>query len=67
MKNKRRCVNILPWILLIISAIIAAFSDRIDMAAPGNDLVKKVLLVFCIGIILVIFIPFVFKILLHIH
>ena len=41
-------------ILLIIAGIVCAlFSDKIDEVVKGNKKVKRVIVIFCVGILLV--------------
>lgn len=41
-------------LLLMIAAIVcASFSDKIDMAVKGDKQVKKVIIVFSVGVILI--------------
>ena len=51
-------------VLLIILAIVCAlFADKIDMAVKGNKKVKKVIVVFSVGVLLVCTIAIVASIL----
>ena len=39
--------------LMIAAVVFALFSDKIDMAVKGNKKVKKVIVIFSVGILLV--------------
>ena len=55
----------ISWILLIVAIILAICSDKIDKSLNGNTLIRKVILVFCVGTICIILIPIIFKLLLN--
>ena len=50
-------------LLMILSIVCALFADKIDMAVKGNKKVKKVIVVFSVGVLLVCTIAIVASIL----
>lgn len=44
-------VLIMSVLLMVVSIVCALFSDKIDMAAKGNKKVKKVIVIFSMGVI----------------
>lgn len=42
-----------PVLLMILAIVCALFADKIDMAVKGNKKVKKVIVVFSVGVLLV--------------
>lgn len=40
-------------LLMILAIVCALFADKIDMAVKGNKKVKKVIVVFSVGVLLV--------------
>ena len=50
-------------LLMILAIVCALFADRIDMAVKGNKKVKKVIVVFSVGVLLVCTIAIVASIL----
>ena len=50
-------------LLLILAIVCALFADKIDMAVKGNKKVKKVIVVFSVGVLLVCTIAIVASIL----
>ena len=46
-------VLIMPVLLMIVAIFCASFSNTIDMAVNGGKQVKKVIVVFSVGVILV--------------
>ena len=50
-------------LLMILAIVCALFADKIDMAVKGNKKVKKVLVVFSVGVLLVCTIAIVASIL----
>ncbi len=51
-------------LLMILAIVCALFADKIDMAVKGNKKVKKVIVVFSVGVLLVCTIAIVASILL---
>lgn len=52
-----------PVLLMILAIVCALFADKIDMAVKGNKKVKKVIVVFSVGVLLVCTIAIVASIL----
>ena len=50
-------------LLMILAIVCALFADKIDMAVKGNKKVKKVIVVFSVGVLLVCTIAIVASIL----
>ena len=50
-------------LLMILAIVCALFADKIDMAVKGNKKVKKVIVVFSVGVLLVCTIAIVTSIL----
>lgn len=50
-------------LLMILAFVCALFADKIDMAVKGNKKVKKVIVVFSVGVLLVCTIAIVASIL----
>ena len=50
-------------LLMILAIVCALFADKIDMAVKGNKKVKKVIVVFSVGVLLVCTIDIVASIL----
>ena len=50
-------------LLMILAIVCALFADKIDMAIKGNKKVKKVIVVFSVGVLLVCTIAIVASIL----
>ena len=50
-------------LLMILAIVCALFADKIDMAVKGNKKVKKVIVVFSVGVLLVCTISIVASIL----
>ncbi len=50
-------------LLMILAIVCALFADKIDMAGKGNKKVKKVIVVFSVGVLLVCTIAIVASIL----
>ena len=50
---------ILSWILLILAIVCILFSDKIDRAVNADKKLKKVIVVFGVGVILVCTITFI--------
>ena len=50
-------------LLMILAIVCALFADKIDMALKGNKKVKKVIVVFSVGVLLVCTIAIVASIL----
>ena len=50
-------------LLMILAIVCALFADKIDMAVKGNTKVKKVIVVFSVGVLLVCTIAIVASIL----
>ena len=50
-------------LLMILAIVCALFADKIDMAVKGNKKVKKVIVVFSVGLLLVCTIAIVASIL----
>ena len=50
-------------LLMILAIVCALFADKIDMAVKGNKKVKKVIVVFIVGVLLVCTIAIVASIL----
>lgn len=50
-------------LLMILAIVCALFADKIDMAVKGNKKVKKVIVVFSVGVLLVCTIAIVVSIL----
>ena len=50
-------------LLMILASVCALFADKIDMAVKGNKKVKKVIVVFSVGVLLVCTIAIVASIL----
>ena len=50
-------------LLMILAIVCALFADKIDMAVKGNKKVKKVIVVFTVGVLLVCTIAIVASIL----
>lgn len=50
-------------LLMILAIVCALFADKIDMAVKGNKKVKKVIVVFSVGVLLVYTIAIVASIL----
>ena len=50
-------------LLMILAIVCALFADKIDMAVKGNEKVKKVIVVFSVGVLLVCTIAIVASIL----
>lgn len=50
-------------LLMILAIVCALFADKIDMAVKGNKKVKKVIVVFSVGVLLVCMIAIVASIL----
>ena len=50
-------------LLMILAIVCALFADKIDMAVKGNKKVKKVIVVFSVGVVLVCTIAIVASIL----
>ena len=50
-------------LLMILAIVCALFADKIDMAVKGNKKVKKVIVVFSVGVLLVCTIAIVSSIL----
>ena len=48
------------WILLIAAILAAVFSDQIDRITSSGGKLRKVLLVSCAGVIVIINVPLVF-------
>lgn len=53
----------LSVLLMILAIVCALFADKIDMAVKGNKKVKKVIVVFSVGVLLVCTIAIVASIL----
>ena len=52
-KLRRRNMERLLLLFMITAVGCALFSDRIDMAVKGNKKVKKVIVIFSVGVLLV--------------
>lgn len=50
-------------LLMILAIVCALFADKIDMAVKGNKKIKKVIVVFSVGVLLVCTIAIVASIL----
>lgn len=50
-------------LLMILAIVCALFADKIDMAVKGNKKVKKIIVVFSVGVLLVCTIAIVASIL----
>lgn len=50
-------------LLMILAIVCALFADKIDMAVKGNKKVKKVIVIFSVGVLLVCTIAIVASIL----
>lgn len=46
-------VLLMPVVLMIAAIVFALFSDKIDMAVKGNNQVKKVIIIFSVGVFLI--------------
>ncbi|MEY8387663.1 protein CrcB-like protein [Oscillospiraceae bacterium 38-13] len=46
-------VLLMPVVLMIAAIVFALFSDKIDMAVKGNKQVKKVIIIFSVGVFLI--------------
>ena len=56
-------MKIFSVLLMILAIVCALFADKIDMAVKGNKKVKKVIVVFSVGVLLVCTIAIVASIL----
>ena len=44
---------LMPVLLMIVAIFCASFSDKIDMAVKGDKKVKKVIVIFSVGVLLI--------------